>query len=174
MPKFRNSDYKNEYLTILATQASIMEPKRFQDENKRISDFYNEVLVKCSVCKKKAVARVDHVQQQARLFCLECGYNKELSTETTVMGVKGHWQTAAHDYFGAELWLQYPFKNEVFFAYNQDHLDYLEQYIAADLREHKDRTHFTLLEKLPKFYHESKNREGLLKIIEKLRKDYRK
>jgi hypothetical protein len=36
------------------------------------------------------------------------------------------------------------------------------------LREHKDRTHFTLLEKLPKFYHEAKNREGVLKIIAKL------
>ena len=46
---------------------------------------------------------------------------------------------------------------------------YLEKYISATLREHKDRTNFTLLEKLPKFYHEAKNREGLLKIIAKLK-----
>jgi hypothetical protein len=38
------------------------------------------------------------------------------------------------------------------------------------MREHKDRAHFTLLEKLPKFYHEGKNRTALLKIIEKLKK----
>ena len=37
------------------------------------------------------------------------------------------------------------------------------------LREHKDRTHFTLLEKLPRFYHEAKNREVLLKLIAKLK-----
>ena len=61
------------------------------------------------------------------------------------------------------------FKGERFFAYNGEHLAYLERYIAATLREHKDRTGFTLLEKLPKFYHEAKNREALLKIIQRLK-----
>jgi hypothetical protein len=61
------------------------------------------------------------------------------------------------------------FKNDVIFAFNGDHLNYLENYISANLREHKDRNHFTLLEKLPKFYHEAKNREALLKIIQKLK-----
>jgi hypothetical protein len=68
-----------------------------------------------------------------------------------------------------ELWLKAPFKNEVFWAFNDKHLEYLERYISAILREHKARTGFTLLEKLPKFYHEAKNREDLLKIITKLR-----
>jgi len=36
-------------------------------------------------------------------------------------------------------------------------------------REHKDRQHFTLLEKLPAFYHQAKNRDGLLKVIGKLK-----
>ncbi|MGO4770339.1 hypothetical protein ACEN2I_01645 [Flavobacterium sp. W22_SRS_FK3] len=89
---------------------------------------------------------------------------------TAVLGQKGNWQMAAHAYFDAELWLQLPFKNDIFWAYNESHLVYLEQYIAATLREHKDRTHFTLVEKLPKFYHEAKNREPLLKIIDKLKK----
>jgi len=75
----------------------------------------------------------------------------------------------AHVYFDATLWLQHAFKNEIFYAYNHKHLEYLERYISATLREHNDRTHFTLLEKLPKFYHEAKNREGLLKIIGKLK-----
>ena len=55
-------------------------------------------------------------------------------------------------------------------AYNEAHLDYLEKYISATLRQHTDRKHFTILEKLPKFYHEAKNRSDLLKIIEKLRR----
>lgn len=54
------------------------------------------------------------------------------------------------------------------FAFNLEHLTYLEQYIADDLREHKDRTGFTLLERLPKFYHEAKNRKALLAIIQKV------
>lgn len=73
-------------------------------------------------------------------------------------------------YFNAELWLQMPFRGDVFIAYNQEHLEYLEKYISASLREHKDRTHFTLLEKLPKFYHDAKNRDALLKIISKLKR----
>ncbi|HLS37458.1 MAG TPA: hypothetical protein VK023_04225 [Sphingobacterium bovisgrunnientis] len=66
--------------------------------------------------------------------------------------------------------MQHPFKNDVFVALNADHLTYLEQYITADLREHKDRTGFTLLERLPKFYHDAKNRKALLAIIQKLKK----
>jgi len=146
-----------------------MGQNRFEDENKRITDFYNDVLVQCPICCKKAFAKVDHELQKARLFCTQCAYQKEISTETTTLGIKAHWQMAAHQYFNAELWLQHGFKNDLFFAYNYEHLNYLERYISATLRVHKDRSHFTLLEKLPKFYHEAKNREALLKIIGKLK-----
>ncbi len=123
----------------------------------------------CPSCAKKAVATVNFETKKSRLFCVKCGYNKETST---AINKKATLETAANHYFQAELWLQAPFKNELFWAYNNIHLEYLEKYISATLREHKDRTHFTLLEKLPKFYHEAKNREGLLKIIEKLKKKY--
>ena len=102
----------------------------------------------------------------ARLFCTHCGYNKECSTKLVK---NGSIETAANYYFNAELWLKAPFKNDVFWAYNDDHLTYLEGYINASLREHKNRSGFTLLEKLPKFYHEAKNRDALLKIIAKLK-----
>ncbi|WP_051189393.1 hypothetical protein [Daejeonella oryzae] len=78
-------------------------------------------------------------------------------------------QMPANAFFDAEIWLQSSFKNELFYAFNDKHLDYLERYINATLREHKDRTGFTLLEKLPKFYHEAKNRVALLKIIARLK-----
>lgn len=141
------------------------QPNRFQDENLTLSDFYKEVLVVCTSCEKKAVARVHFETKSARLFCIHCGYNKETSTSIK----NGTIQMAANHYFNADFWLKVPFKNETFWAYNYNHLAYLESYINASLREHKNRTHFTLLEKLPKFYHEAKNREVLLKIIEKLK-----
>ena len=145
-------------------------PKRFQDENKLLSEFRIEVLVVCPRCEKKAVAKVSYQDEEARLFCGNCGYNQLKSTEVSVFGRKGNWQLAANIDFGVDLWLKSSFKNDIFFAYNDEHLHYLEKYISADLREHKDRTHFTLLEKLPKFYHEAKNREALLKLIEKLKR----
>ena len=141
-------------------------PNRFQDENLTLTHFYQEVWVVCTNCEKKAIAKVVFENKIARLFCVHCGYNKET---TTAILKNGSIKMAAHHYFEAELWLKTPFKNDVFWAFNAEHLEYLERYISATLREHKDRTHFTLLEKLPKFYHEAKNREDLLKIITKLR-----
>lgn len=146
-----------------------MPQNRFSDENKRLTDFQKEVWVVCPACKKKAVALADYERNVARLFCTDCGYHKEIPTRTSVFGITGNWKMAAHLYFDAELWFQYPFKNNVFWAYSPAHLDYLERYISAFLREHKDRQHFTLVEKLPKFYHEAKNRNALLKIIAKLK-----
>lgn len=143
---------------------------RFADQNITLSHFQSEVWVVCTACSKKAIAKVDYDKKVATLLCDSCGMNKKSTTETSVMGIKGNWEMAAHGYFKADLWLQHPFKNNVFIAYNGEHLNYLEQYIAADLREHKDRSHYTLLEKLPKFYHEAKNRKSLLAIIQKLHK----
>lgn len=143
---------------------------RFTDQNKRLSDFQAEVWIVCPNCTKKAITNVDYELKKAILFCESCGFNKQTSTETTVFGINGNWKMAAHNYFDERLWLEHAFKNDVFFAFNREHLDYLEQYIAADLREHKDRTGFTLLERLPKFYHEAKNRKTLLSIIQKLKK----
>lgn len=138
-----------------------METNRFSDQNKILSDFYDEVWVVCPSCSQKAIARADYKNKKARLLCLSCSYNKEMFIGNLII--------AANYYFVAELWLQHPFKNDLFCAYNGDHLEYLESYISASLREHKDRTHFTLLEKLPRFYHEAKNRDALLAIIRKLK-----
>lgn len=141
-------------------------PNRFQDENLTKYDFYKEVLIVCPSCSKKATAIVDFEGCEAKLFCTHCSCIK---TTTTKFNKNGSIEVAANRYFDAELWLQSSFKNDVFWAYNEKHLEYLERYISATLREHKDRTGFTILEKLPKFYHEAKNRNDLLKVIEKLR-----
>ena len=143
------------------------DPGRFSDEQLRLSDFYDEVWVVCHACKAKAIAIVNRAIQEARLICSQCGYNKTVST---MQQANANFEMPAHSYFGANLWLQMPFRDgQLVVAYNGRHLIYLEQYIAATLREYKYRTHFTLLEKLPRFYHEAKNREGLLNIIGKLR-----
>ena len=143
-----------------------MANNRFNDENKTLSDFLKEVLVVCPSCGAKAVATTDHLNYKARLVCVHCSYNKDKNTKTKQ---DAHIKMPAHLFFDVELWLSHPFKNESFYAFNYRHLSYLEQYIQATLREHKMRDHFTLLEKLPKFYHESANRGALLKIIQKLK-----
>lgn len=144
-----------------------MSISRFRDENKRLSHFQTQVLVHCPQCDLRAMASVDYEEKRARLFCINCGHIRNVAT---IDASFGQLIVAAHAYFNARLWLQAPFRNDTFWAYNHEHLLYLENYISAKLRESNDRTHFTLLEKLPKFYHEAKNREALLKLIEKLKK----
>ncbi len=147
-----------------------MTTDRFEDKNYRLTDFENEVWIACPNCGKQAIARIAEQEKQAKLSCIHCGFHKTCSMEFTnnngkILVVK----QAAHFYFEARLWFLASFKNNLFWAYNPEHLNYLETYISAKLREHKNRSHFTLLEKLPKFYHEAKNREGLLKLIAKLK-----
>lgn len=147
-----------------------MSESRFTDQHFRLSDFQNEVYLHCPQCNRKAVANTRSESELARLICADCGFCKE--ERMLVYYAEGKTlvvRQAAHAYFEAALWYAAPFKNEIFWAYNSEHLDYLESYISAKIREHKDREHFTLLEKLPKFYHEAKNREALLKLIARLK-----
>jgi Zn ribbon nucleic-acid-binding protein len=148
-----------------------MSDHRFKDQHKILDDFQNEVWVHCPQCEKQAVARLKSEEKKVSLHCICCGFYKEVSTLSSFGKNDGvEIRQAAHVYFNATLWYSHPFRASVFWAYNPDHLHYLEGYIAAKLREQRDRQHFTLLEKLPKFYHNAKNREALLKIIEKLKK----
>ena len=143
---------------------------RFQDQNRRLTHFEKEVWVVCPQCAKQAVTQLQEANKEARLNCKHCGYSKQKTMLVEYKeGKYAKLKQPAHAYFKVELWYKASFKKDVFWAYNPVHLAYLEDYISAKLREHKDRSHFTLLEKLPKFYHEAKNREGLLKVIEKLK-----
>ncbi|MGY3054060.1 hypothetical protein ACVWYG_002263 [Pedobacter sp. UYEF25] len=146
-----------------------MKQTRFNDLNLRLIDFQKQVAVVCPKCCKKAFAYVNYEEKQARLFCASCNYNKNSSTEINTYRINANFKTASNLYFEVNLWYLASFKNEIFWAFNQQHLLHLEQYISAELRAHSNRTHFTLLERLPKFYHEAKNRKALLKIIEKLK-----
>jgi hypothetical protein len=75
-------------------------------------------------------------------------------------------------YFNCELWYQRPIDLAIFWAYNRAHINYLELYIRADLRERSNEGSFnkTLISRLPQFVKSAKNREKLLKIIEKWKK----
>ncbi len=146
-----------------------MTDDRFQDQNYRLTHFQKEVAIVCPKCQKKALTTVNYEEKRSKLTCTYCGYHDVKDTSFDYLGHTNQFEVAANLYFKAELWYMTAFKNEFFFAYNEPHLLYLEKYIAAKLRENKDRKHFTLLEKLPRFYHEAKNREALLKIIQKLK-----
>ena len=77
---------------------------------------------------------------------------------------------ATDPFFGLDLWLQAPVGDNIFWAYNHDHLDYLKTYVSAKLREATQGGRYSLAWKLPNFIKYAKNREKILKVIEKLEK----
>lgn len=70
--------------------------------------------------------------------------------------------------FHLPLWLQESIRGDVFWAYNKVHLHDIKRYVGAKLRERQTTTHTTMVERLPNFIKEAKNREAILRLIEKL------
>lgn len=67
-------------------------------------------------------------------------------------------------------WYSQRFKGETFWALNDKHLQYLEDFVTAKLRLRSKVSHgMMLVDKLPQFIKDKKNREDLLKIISKLK-----
>lgn len=199
--------------------------KRFQDENKFLGSFYNEIFVRCPKCESKAA-----VKEELREKC-ECGrchnmvfeckncfyklkeivyqyvaYGKEYcnncfekfeyqsqplkeepltyKTKCPHCDFQEEWKTktyrvkeeskldnglAKEMWYNLTLWYQKEFEGSIFWAYNLDHIDYLERYISADLRERnvEGSSNSTLISRLPRFVKAAKNREKLLKILKK-------
>jgi len=78
---------------------------------------------------------------------------------------KGH---AADPIFGLPLWFQAEVRGKLFWAYNRSHLSDIKLYVTSKLRERQTTTHTTMVERLPNFIKDSKNREAIVKVIEKL------
>ena len=101
--------------------------------------------------------------------CAQCGQTREYKpTHTKAQLIYKDNGDATDLHFNLPLWLQDTVKSDLFWAYNYEHLDYLKRYITAKVRERASPTYMTLIARLPNFIKSAKNREALLKLIEKL------
>lgn len=140
--------------------------ERYTAPNKTIYDFYYRIYVKCPRCgcraniNKKNKKNSDLYSPEI-LFCNSCGFIKEgkilLNSERT------------------ELWLRVQCCGYILWALNEEHLDYIENYIGARLREQERNPKLgwcnrNMANRLPKWMKNSKNRTEVLKGIQKLRK----
>lgn len=139
--------------------------KRFVDNGLQLSSFENEVWVKCPSCCNQAITRRFQEEKKVRLTCSHCGYSQDKST---LIHKNAELIQPAHQYFDVELWFLTPLGNQgLIWAYNPKHAAYLFEYVSAEIREKKLRKHFTLLEKLPRFYHLARNRKTVTDILSK-------
>ena len=138
--------------------------RRFKAPNKRIYDFYDKIYIRCPRCKSRAII-TKKSNEKTRLYdieilsCPKCAYCKE--------GI-------LYSKEQMELWLQVPCCGHVLWALNEEHLDYIEGFVKAVLRERfQDDLGWhnqSIASRLPKWVQDSKNREEVLKGISKLRK----
>ncbi|MGA4989461.1 hypothetical protein [Nonomuraea bangladeshensis] len=135
---------------------------RFRDrrERKYAYDFIDEVLVRCPRCDGCALVLA------RRLCCGECGYVDDEPGGSAVVG------GPVDPFFRRPVWLQASCRGHVLWAYNVRHLDLLESYVAAKLRERGDvvaGAPASLVERLPTWLKTAKNRAEVLRTIARLR-----
>ncbi|MER7338599.1 hypothetical protein ABT403_12175 [Streptomyces sp. NPDC000075] len=154
---------------------------RFRDrrESKYGDDFLDEVLVRCPRCGGCATI-TPHPEIPAddnavgagrrpfrrRLRCTGCGFFKDQKVDSAVVG------SPIDPDFQRPLWLQASCCGNVLWAYNLRHLDLLEAYVRAKLRERGELAPgapMSLVERLPSWLKAARNRTEILRTIKRLR-----
>lgn len=159
---------------------------------------YKNATLKCNSChySEKAIDR-ERYKPAGKAKCHQCleflnidiveGYktiptyiNVACNTCHTINQVKENWEPFIEKYqasgiidpaFGLQLWFQGSVKGNIIWAYNLRHLTEIKNYVQATLRERTtDRFKMTMVEKLPDFIKLAKNRDEVLKIIERMEK----
>lgn len=149
---------------------------RFEDTRESIYSFQDEFLVKCPCCDSCAkVRRIDPESQDwfapRRFSCIKCGSSSNWAEKE----IKRYWlYEPVDDYFHYPLWLQIPCCGQILWAYNLRHLDFIEQFVAAQIRQRKPDeklgwSNQSLFSRLPKWIQSRKNRDEILKAIIKMR-----
>lgn len=150
---------------------------------KQLSDFTKVVLVVCPSCGAKAIVKSEGStpnksnEANIRMVCTSCGYNKSLnekpdvifhqSSSKTIKGKIMITGAAIDPYFHLPLWLTCNCCDNLLWAYNQEHLDFLEQHVSAKLRERNidEISNKAIASRLPKWMTSKKNRDTVLKTI---------
>ena len=132
--------------------------------------------VKCRECNETIRGSTEYSGQwnKIRLKCDHCGDEYEYDAKVTFHHM--HNGLMCDSIFGLPLWLQKEFGNDLFWAFNHEHLQLLEDFISAKHRErgieprNTIRKNSSMASRLPEFIQKSGNRQDLINVIGKLRK----
>lgn len=156
---------------------------------------YRNATLSCKVCHfaEKMTNRIRFVLS-GKAKCVQCNEWLNLDIEAkkkipkyqnikcdnckTINKVKENWAEIYLKYydegitdpaFGLPLWYCDTVKGDIIWAYNAEHLKEIKSYVASKLRERStDKFKMTMVEKLPDFIKESKNRDEVLRAIERM------
>ena len=149
-----------------------------------IYEFVKDILVVCPKCNQQALVQTGNFHQskftvdEVRVSCIHCGYSQVLHNiqkrkdEKQKRGQVLIFGAPVDPFFHLPVWLKMEVFGETLWAYNADHLDFLEAHVGAKLRERNGFTHQvkSIGARLPRWMTSAKHREEILKAIDKLRK----
>jgi hypothetical protein len=157
----------------------------FIDSGQILEDFAERMYVCCPTCHQCAcVMRIPadekellpgggsprfHRTFSARKFsCLHCGSTRLWQGNVQRRGGPYDW------YFRFPLWLQTPCCGEILWAFNEEHVRFLEHYVTAKqrIKFHEEGwvRNGTLASRLPIWIKRAKNRDEIIKGIMRLQK----
>lgn len=146
--------------------------ERFVDKGIQLWDFTDEYLVVCPKCggrarvlpeKESSRPKVSQIFDDRKLVCPNCAFSDHWKGREIITGAN------VDPYFRRPLWLEISCCGATLWAYNFEHLEILESYVTAKLRERTNKGRNSFLSKLPNWLKSAKNRREILKAIEKLR-----
>ncbi|KRE02031.1 hypothetical protein M3582_07970 [Priestia megaterium] len=160
--------------------------KIFLNKNKTLIELGYEFLVVCPHCAScaKVIALDDPspyiANVRRRFICTACGVIKNKVIKANGYGQarvsyepKANYEVILAEnpcdwYFQLPLYLQIECSGNTLWALNLEHLNYIENYIEAELRESYP-YYLSVESRLPKWMKLAKNREDVLKAIQKLK-----
>lgn len=145
------------------------EPKLAKTNRTDLSDFGDDVLVKCPKCNGCAHLLRFPDRTGHRCVCPACAFTREwiLANQSTMPGLGSGPKLGGFD---LDLWLQTPCCGEVLWAYNREHIDFLEALIGAKLRERQPHPQYGwsnagMVSRLPRWMLAGSKREQVLKAL---------
>jgi transcription elongation factor Elf1 len=147
---------------------------RFRETRDDIYSFTDRILVRCPNCNSCAIVSsldLDRPFVPYRFVCSTCAATKDCTgTQLTVL-LSGE---PVDYYFHYPLWLQTSCCSHTLWAYNLRHLDLIEAFVSAKLRERRRDENYgwsnqSLFSRMPKWMKSHNNRSAILKAIEEMR-----
>ncbi len=102
--------------------------------------------------------------------CPNCNETKKYKPRNDKYKISYNKESPRDPIFKLSLWFQCDIKGNTLWAYNRKHLNEINNYVSSKLREREDTSYSTMVEKLPTFIKVAKNRDLIIKAIEKLMK----
>src|SRR6476646_1591745 len=175
MPKHQQALENSSSHTSHTIEAKAIKP-RFRAYGICLEEFAQNILVRCPKCHAPIPSCSSDRGSSWRIACTHCSYTKVAYRDSRRQQSMPWWQEdwwaehrkysgAIDPVFGLPLWLQISCCGQILWAYNHAHLDFLEHYVQATIRERQGTkgNHHGIAIRLPRWIKLAKNRQPILK-----------